>query len=187
MTHQLFPEYNVRVTEARWLSEREERAWRSLQLMQMRLEGELARQLAADSDLSYPDYLVLVALTARPDGRMRVFELAVTLGWEMSRLSHHVARMAGRGLVKKERCDSDRRGAFVVVTELGRQEIQVAAPGHEAAVRRLFIDRLTPDLLAAVGDAAEVVLAGLDEPTDVDEVASEQVRPNRAVIRETDR
>ena len=47
-----------------WLSEREERAWRALQFMQMRLEGALARQLAADSGLSYPDYLVLVALPA---------------------------------------------------------------------------------------------------------------------------
>ena len=94
--------------EVRWLNEREERAWRSLQFMQMRLEGELARQLAAESGLSYPDYLVLVALTDRLEGRMRLFELAEILGWEKSRLSHHVARMTTRGLVKKERCDWDR-------------------------------------------------------------------------------
>ena len=81
----------------RWLNEREERAWRALQFMQMRLEGELARQLAADSGLSYPDYLVLVALTDRADGRLRPFELAGVLGWEKSRLSHHLSRMADRG------------------------------------------------------------------------------------------
>jgi len=51
-----------------WLNEREARAWRTLQYMQMRLEAELARQLSADSGLSYPDYLVLVALTDRPEG-----------------------------------------------------------------------------------------------------------------------
>ena len=34
--------------EVQWLTEREERAWRALQFMQMRLEGALARQLAAD-------------------------------------------------------------------------------------------------------------------------------------------
>src|SRR4051812_26039055 len=105
------------MTEVRWLTEREERTWRALQLMQLRVEGELARQLAADSGLSYPDYLVLVALTDRDDGRMRLFELAGTLGWEKSRASHHVARMALRGLVKKERCDADGRGAYVVVTK----------------------------------------------------------------------
>ena len=147
------------MAEARWLTEREERAWRGLQFMQMRLEGELARQLGAQSGLSYPDYLVLVALTDRPDGRMRLFELSAALGWEKSRLSHHIARMADRGLVDKERCDSDRRGAFVVVTKRGRKEIESAAPGHVASVRRLFIDRLTPRQLDAIADVAETILA----------------------------
>ena len=149
--------------DAPWLDAREERAWRSLQFMQMRLEGELARQLAADSGLSYPDYVVLVALTDRPDGRMRLFELADVLGWEKSRLSHHVGRMTNRGLVKKEKCGADRRGAYVVVTARGRREITAAAPGHVDAVRRLFLDRLTPAQLDAIRDAAETVLASLDE------------------------
>src|SRR5688572_22429559 len=99
------------MADVRWLTGREERAWRTLQLMQLRLEGELARQLASDSGLSYPDYLVLAALTARDD-RMRVFELATVLGWEKSRLSHHLGRMVDRGLVAKEPCPDDRRGAF---------------------------------------------------------------------------
>ncbi len=149
--------------EVPWLDEREETAWRALQLMQMRLTAELARQLAADSGLSYPDYVVLVALTAEPEGRLRLFELAAELGWEKSRVSHHIRRMAERGLVAKERCGEDRRGAFVVVTPGGRAELEAAAPGHVEAVRRLFVDRLTPEQLDVVGDAAEVVLAGLRE------------------------
>jgi DNA-binding MarR family transcriptional regulator len=151
------------MSDGRWLDEREERAWRSLQFMQMRLEERLARQLTTDSPLSYPDYVVLVALTDDPDGRLRPFELGEVLGWEKSRLSHHIARMADRGLVKKEKCDSDRRGAFVVVTAEGRREIEAAAPGHVDAVRRLFIDRLSPDQLDAITAAAEAVLAGIDE------------------------
>ena len=162
--------------KVRWLNEGEEWAWRALQFMQMRLEGELARQLASDSGLSYSDYVVLVALTDRPDGRMRLFELAEVLGWEKSRLSHHVARMAGRGLVKKEKCGADRRGAFVVVTKRGRKEIEAAAPGHVAAVRRLFVDQLTPDQLAAIGDAAEAVLAAFDQQPEVQEHATSQRR-----------
>jgi DNA-binding MarR family transcriptional regulator len=150
--------------KVRWLTEREERAWRALQFMHMRLERELARQLAAESGLSYPDYLVLVALTDRPDGRMRLFELGDVLGWEKSRASHHVGRMVDRGLVKKQRCDSDRRGFYVVVTARGRREIEAAAPGHVATVRRLFVDRLTPEQLDAVDDAAVAVLGALDEP-----------------------
>lgn len=41
---------------------------------------------------------------------------------------------------------------------------EAAAPGHVDAVRRLFIDRLTADQLDAIGDAAQLVLAALDEP-----------------------
>jgi DNA-binding MarR family transcriptional regulator len=149
--------------EVRWLTEREERAWRALQFMQMRVEGELARQLAADSGLSYPDYLVLVALTDRPDGRLRLYQLAHDLGWEKSRASHHVGRMVGRGLVTKEKCASDRRGYFVVVTDKGRRAIDAAAPGHVTTVRRLVIDRLEPEQLDAAADVAEAVLAGLNE------------------------
>ena len=91
------------VTDVAWLDEREERAWRALQAMQLRLEAALARQLATESGLSYPDYLVLVALTDRADDRLRLFELGDALGWEKSRLSHHVGRMVERGLVTKER------------------------------------------------------------------------------------
>lgn len=148
--------------KTRWLTGREERAWRGLQFMQMRLESELARQLAADSGLSYPDYVVLVALTDHPEGRLRLSELGATLGWEKSRVSHHVGRMVDRGLVAKEKCDSDHRGAFVAVTQQGREEIGSAASGHVGAVRRLFVDRLTPDELDVVAEVAEKVLAGIE-------------------------
>lgn len=148
--------------EVAWLNAREERAWRALQFMQMRLEAQLARQLAADSDLSYPDYVVLVALTDHPEGRLRLFELARTIGWEKSRLSHHVGRMTDRGLVTKERCDADRRGAFVAVTPSGRAELTAAAPGHVTAVRRLFLDLANPEQLDAITALAEAVLSNLD-------------------------
>ena len=150
--------------DVEWLTGREERAWRSLQFMQMRLEAELARQLGADSELSYSDYVVLVALTDRPGNRMRLFELGAVLGWEKSRLSHHVARMVSRGLVDKVPCDADRRGAHVVVTTSGREQLEAAAPGHVAAVRRLFIDHLTDEGLDTIAEAAEAVLAALDRP-----------------------
>jgi DNA-binding MarR family transcriptional regulator len=149
--------------ETGWLDEREARAWRSLQVMQLRLNGALARQLATDSQLSYPDYLVLVALTESEDGRLRLFELGRALGWEKSRLSHHVSRMAQRGLVTKEACDADRRGFHVVVTPAGRRAIKAAAPGHVDAVRRLFVEPLAPRQLDAIATAAELVLAAIEE------------------------
>ena len=155
--------------EVRWLDEAEARAWRGLQLMELRLNGALARQLASDAGLSHPDYVVLVALTDQPDGRLRLFELGRILGWEKSRLSHQISRMTDRGLVTKEKCDADRRGAYVVLAPKGRREIEAAAPGHVALVRQLFVDVLTPAQLATIAEVAETVLARLDATCPEDE------------------
>lgn len=144
-----------------WLDEREQTAWRLLQRMQMQLTGTLERDLAADSGLSYQDYAVLVALTGEPDGRLRAFRLGHELGWEKSRLSHHVSRMVQRGLVTREKCPTDQRGAIIAVTPAGREAIEAAAPGHVAAVRRHFVDRLTPGQLDALIAVATTVLDGL--------------------------
>jgi DNA-binding MarR family transcriptional regulator len=146
------------VPEVRWLDEREAAAWRSLQMMNLRLDAELARDLAKHSDLSYQDYVVLVALTDRPDGSMRLFELAQVLGWEGSRLSHHITRMIDRGLVTKVKCESDRRGAVVAVSDKGQERIADAAPSHVNAVRREFVDLLTPVQLDALAEVAGIVL-----------------------------
>lgn len=151
------------MADPRWLTEAEERAWRGLQSMQLQLAGALARSLEANSDLSLADYGVLIFLTDQPEGRLRLFELAEGLGWEKSRVSHQVARMAGRGLVEKQRCSADRRGWHVSVTPTGREAIEAAAPSHVETVRELFVDRLSPQQLAAVAEVAEVVLAGLRE------------------------
>jgi len=162
------------MSDGPWLNDREQRAWQGLQLMQMRVEGELARRLAAGSSLSYPDYVVLVALTDQPDGRLRQFELGQRLAWEQSRLSHHIARMVKRDLVTKEKCPTDQRGAFVVVTGRGRAEIAAAAPCHVAAVRELFIDHLTDRQLDSIAEVAETVLIANDAST-----APGQARPSR--------
>lgn len=154
--------------DAPWLDEDEAEAWRALQMMQMRLNGRLAHDLSAHSDLGYQDYTVLVVLTDRPDGSVRLFELARQLCWEKSRLSHHVSRMAGRGLVRKFSCPSDRRGAYIEVTAKGRAKLAEAAPSHVEAVRRFFIDRLERPQLAQLSDICGRALAALDGEPDID-------------------
>lgn len=149
--------------EVRWLDEAEARAWGSFQLMVARLNGVLARDLSGHSALSYPDYVVLVVLSAEPTGSMRLFELAHRLGWEKSRASHQVARMAERGLVQKRRCASDRRGAVIAITEGGRGQLAAAAPSHVAVVRRVFVDRLSKEQLEHLATLAAIVLEAVDD------------------------
>jgi DNA-binding MarR family transcriptional regulator len=146
------------VTDTRWLDDDEQRTWRGFLRLQRQLIGQLNRQLQADSGLSLADYDVLVQLTDTPEGRLRPFALQTELQWEQSRLSHHLTRMQRRGLIDREECADDGRGAFVVLTDAGRSAITAAAPGHVDTVRRLFFDRLTPQQLATVQQMSEQVL-----------------------------
>jgi DNA-binding MarR family transcriptional regulator len=87
------------------------------------------------------------------------------MAWSRSRLSHHITRMEQRGLVTREDCASDGRGAFVVLTDAGWHAIRAAAPGHVASVRRHFIDLLSREQLDALADISQAVVRRLsDEP-----------------------
>jgi DNA-binding MarR family transcriptional regulator len=145
-----------------WLSDEELATWKGFTLMSLQLTARLSRSLA-EAGLSFQDYAVLASLSDEPDGRKRIVELGRELGWEKSRVSHHVTRMVARGLVRKERCSADQRGAWVVLSDQGRAESARVAPRHVAEVRDLFIDRLSPAQLATVRAASERVLAHLDE------------------------
>ena len=154
------------MTTPRWLTPQEARAWRGYTRMRMRLQAQLDRDLARHSGLSDPDYSVLVHLSEAPDGRLRPYQLSEALQWEKSRLSHQLTRMTRRGLVAREECPTDARGAFVVLTAAGRRAIEAAAPAHVEDVRRHLIDVLDPDQLAALADISETVLAHLDRGDD---------------------
>jgi DNA-binding MarR family transcriptional regulator len=147
--------------EPRWLDDDEQRAWRAYLRMQGRLEARLNRQLQADSGLSLADYSVLVELTDTDQGGLRPFDLQRRLDWEQSRLSHHLTRMQKRGLIDRDQCGEDGRGALVVVTRTGRRALEVAAPAHVEAVRQWFFDGLTPAQVRLVGDLAAGVLGRL--------------------------
>jgi DNA-binding MarR family transcriptional regulator len=137
-----------------WLDDAEQQAWRGFLRLQSRVLATLARRLQADSGLSLADYEVLVALTDVADARLRVLDLARSLDWEQSRMSHQVARMTRRDLVAREECLDDGRGAWVVLTPAGRAAIEAAAPQHVRDVRDVFLDRLTPAELTTLSEVA---------------------------------
>jgi DNA-binding MarR family transcriptional regulator len=154
------------VDEARWLDEREQRAWRALMVMQDGLSEFLERRLRTRCGLSQADYGVLAHLSEAPEGRLRPFELGRLLRWEKSRLSQHLGRMEKRDLVTREPCATDQRGAVVVLTDRGRVLVEAAAPLHVGDVREVFIDHLSPDeleTLATIGDTVRARLAALGQ------------------------
>ena len=149
------------MTSAGWLTPAQEHAWRRFRRMRTLLDLQIARDLHQDSGLSAADYDVLSTLSEHPDDRWRARDLAAQLLWSTSRLAHHVGRMEQRGLVARQPCPGDARGAVISLTEPGRATLREAALPHAASVRRHLIGLLTEDEVAALDAIAGKVITQL--------------------------
>jgi len=144
-------------TAPRWLHDTEQRAWRAwLEVMRL-LPAQLEDRLHERHDLNLTDYQVLVELSESDGSRLRMTELANRTSLSKSRLSHQIGRMEKAGLVERQDCPSDRRGAFAVITDQGWALLREAAPGHVADVRELFMDLMSPEEVAVVGRAMGII------------------------------
>jgi DNA-binding MarR family transcriptional regulator len=131
--------------------------------MHTELARELDRRLQGDAGISQPDYAVLLTLFRGPEEGLRPGVIGEQIGWEKSRVSHQITRMAGRGLVERVECDTDGRGSMIVLTRPGRRALLGAMRDHASAIRQLFLDQLSPAEKRAIAAASARVLARLDE------------------------
>ncbi|WP_425861865.1 MarR family winged helix-turn-helix transcriptional regulator [Arthrobacter sp. TWP1-1] len=140
--------------------ERERVAWRSFDVMQQSLRRSLEQHLQATSGLSVPDYDVLAALAATPNGRRRFSDLSDDLGWERSRLHHQLTRMCRRGLVRREPEGTPpiSREVFTALTEQGHTAVQNAAGMHAEEVRRLIFEPLTATQIHQWTEISDAIL-----------------------------
>jgi DNA-binding MarR family transcriptional regulator len=105
----------------------------------------LDTDLRAAHGLPLSEFEVLLWLANRPCGRMRMSALADSLLLSPSGVSRAVERLEARGLVRRDRCAEDRRGAFAVLTERGTTLVREASVTHAAGIRGRFLDRLTAE------------------------------------------
>lgn len=149
----------------RWLTPSEQRAWRAYLESQKILFDELDRQLQRDSGIPHAYFEVLVRLSEAPDRSLRMSQLAdVTLS-SRSRLSHAVARLEERGWVRRESCETDRRGQVATLTDEGLAVLVAAAPGHVESVRRYVIDALDAEQLEQLTVIGETIIRRVTETT----------------------
>ncbi|MCV7421085.1 winged helix-turn-helix transcriptional regulator [Mycobacterium yunnanensis] len=140
-----------------WLTPVQGRTWLNYMSVYHRLEYEMNRHLQADCGLSFPDYTVMNALSTASGRRMRLSQLATMIGWERSRLSHHLQRMAARGLVDRVQSDTDGRATDAMLTDTGMRTLRTAAPKHVAWVRKVFFADLDDDQVEELGDLLDLV------------------------------
>ncbi|AZQ35386.1 MarR family transcriptional regulator [Streptomyces cyaneochromogenes] len=145
----------------RWLTDEEQRVWRSYIEASTLLWDHLDRQLQRDAGMPHVYYGLLVKLADAPHRRLRMTELAMLAKITRSRLSHAVARLEKNGWVRREDCPDDKRGQFAVLTEQGVRVLRDTAPGHVEAVRQALFDRLSVEQQQALGEIMQIVAEGL--------------------------
>jgi DNA-binding MarR family transcriptional regulator len=155
----------------RWLDEEEQVVWRRFLETVQALLGTLGSQLERDAGLSHAHYEILVRLSEADGAAMRMSDLAAAALFSRSRVSHAVARLELAGLVRREECPTDGRGAIAVLTPAGWHRLAEAAPGHVRTVRAQLFDRLSAAQVAELHRICEA----LSTPTE----RSESPTPDR--------
>jgi DNA-binding MarR family transcriptional regulator len=140
------------------LDHRELRAWRGMLRVHAALTKALDAQLEAEHGIPLSSYEVLLHVADAEGERMRMHDLARSVLLSRSGLTRLVDRMEREGLLVREQCPSDARGAFAKLTPLGRDKLAAARATHLAGVRSLFLERLSPEEQDALGDIWERVL-----------------------------
>lgn len=138
------------MSDPRWLTDDEQRAWRKLVTVLTKLPGALDRQLQRDADLTQFEYFVLAMLSESPERTLQLRDLANQSNASLSRLSHVVKRLEHRGWVERVPCPGDARATNAVLTPHGWDKVVATAPGHVAEVRRLIFDAFDDRDVAAV-------------------------------------
>lgn len=144
--------------ETPWLSAAQDTAWRQW----MRATSMIYRYLDADLHdlgLDLAQYEILLGLSEAPERSLRMSDLASRVSYSRSRLTHTITRMEQQGRVQRVAAAHDRRGVVAVLTDEGMTLLADVAPDHVRAVRRVFIDVVSPDDLAALQRATSAVMA----------------------------
>ncbi|SDE80508.1 MarR family winged helix-turn-helix transcriptional regulator [Pseudonocardia oroxyli] len=154
------------MTEPRWLTPAELKAWMAFVAATTLLDGALDRQLQRDSGMPHAYYLILAMLSDAANHTLRMSELAAATQSSQSRLSHAVTRLEREGWVSRRPCPDDRRSTFATLTPEGLDALRRAAPGHVGTVRDNLFDALTPEQVGQLEAICRAMLGRLTRDPD---------------------
>lgn len=135
------------------LNEEEMRIWHMWKGTFQTIFGRVIKDTSESTGLSEGDYGILDRLDLFGEGSLRQQELADSMNWDKSRLSHHLTRMEKRGLVRRKPLDTD-RGVQVTITPAGKSALDEARPVVSQAIRKHFFDLLTDQDIESISRLA---------------------------------
>ncbi len=146
--------------KARWLNNHEWSAWLHLMATLTLLPAAIDSQLQREAGMSHFEFSVMAALSRQPGRRLQLKDLAVLANGSLSRLSHVITRLEGRGWVRRV-SGTKGRATNAELTDEGYTKLMEAGPIHFQEVRRLVFDVLTPEEVRDLRHVTSRLNAGL--------------------------
>jgi DNA-binding MarR family transcriptional regulator len=104
---------------------------------------QLSARLESDHGLTLSDFDVLVQLFHAEGHRLRRVDLARQVLLTASGITRLLDGLERAGLVAKERCSTDARVTYAVLTEAGHEKVAAARETHAADIEELFGSRFS--------------------------------------------
>jgi DNA-binding MarR family transcriptional regulator len=113
---------------------------------------ELSARLETQHGLTLSDYDVLVQLYYAPQQKMRRVDIARTVLLTASGVTRLLDGLERSGFVAKERCSSDARVTYAVLTEDGLATFEAAQATHMSDIEELFTGQFDEGERAALAE-----------------------------------
>ena len=110
--------------------------WRAFLQAHARVTRRLDEELRAEHDLSLAEYDALLTIADAPDRRIRMRQLADRVILSKSGVTRLIDRLVLDGLVQRDACLSDARGAEAVLTPAGLDRLRARLADAPARHRR---------------------------------------------------
>lgn len=131
--------------------------WRAFLTAHARVTRRLDEELRAEHDLSLGEYDALLALAEAPERRLRMHALAERIVLSKSGVTRLIDRLVADGLVVRDQCLSDARGAEAVLTDDGLARLRRASTTHLRGIEDHFLAIVPEHELATVERALRAV------------------------------
>ncbi len=141
-------------------------AWRALITAHARIICLIEQDLAVAKRVPLSYYDVLIELAEAPGKRLRMSELARSVVLSRSGLTRLVDKLEREGLLTREACATDGRGAYAVLTESGYEALRKAWPLYSAGIANYFVRHLKEEEVQAITSGLQRVLVALSQESE---------------------
>lgn len=130
------------------LEEKQIDTWGKMLRIHSNSTVQIELALAKENLIPLTWYDVLLVLSKAEGERLRLSDIATRVVLTRSGLSRRISNLEKKGLIRRETCEHDRRGAYAVLTSKGKNELKAAWPVYKSGIIENFLNVLTKSDIA---------------------------------------